>query len=164
MSALARSHVLERRANVFAKELWLFPGRKVAADVVLLVIDQFGIRFFRPALRRCIDLVRKGAHANGDSHALDVEKTELILPIKARRGDSRLREPVQRDVIEHVVARKAAGVSEKGWGDHLVTVLVVIENPGSKANGRVRQCVERLGAVRHFDGIPKMLRVEVTKL
>ena len=39
------------------KELGLFPGGEVSADVVFLVIDEFWIRLLRPALRRGINLM-----------------------------------------------------------------------------------------------------------
>ena len=77
----------KRRANVFGEELRLFPGRKVSAHVVLLVKHQFGIRLFRPALRRRIDLVGKRAHASRDLHARNVEEAELVFPVEARRRD-----------------------------------------------------------------------------
>src|SRR5271156_1782329 len=163
-SCVHGSHRLEARANVFAKELRLFPGGKVAADVVLLVIDEFRIRLLRPAPRRRVYLVRKRADANGNSHALDVKEAELILPIEAARRNTRLRQPVKGDVIENVIARKAARVTEKGRCDHLVAVLVVIENPGRKRDRRIRQPVEGLRAVPHLDGVAEMLRIEVAQL
>ena len=63
-----------------------------------------------------------------------------------------------------VVARKTARVTRKGRCDHLVTVLVVIENPSRQADRRIVQSVERLRAVRHLDGVPEVMRVEVGQL
>src|ERR1700729_3254085 len=99
-SATSFAQRLERRANVFAEELRLFPGGKVAADVVLLVIDEFGIGFLRPAPRCRIDLARVPAHADRARAALDVEVAALIIRIESRRRNGRVRQPVERDVIE----------------------------------------------------------------
>ena len=121
-------------ANVFRKELRLFPRGEVTADVVFLVIDEFGIGLFRPTLRRLIDLVRKGAYAGRDGNALHVEEAELIFPLQPGRRDRRLSQPVHRNVVENVVARKSARLSEKCGRDHFVTILVVIEDPSPQTN------------------------------
>ena len=44
-----RAQWSEACANIFGKELRLFAGRKVSTHIVLLVIDELGIRFFGPA-------------------------------------------------------------------------------------------------------------------
>ena len=106
----------------------------MSTHIVLLVIDELGIRFFGPASRRSIDLVRKGAHSNRDSHALDVKEAELVFPIQARGRDCRLRQPVHRDVVEDVITRKACGLSGKDRRNQLVTVLIVIQNPGGQTD------------------------------
>jgi hypothetical protein len=52
----------EAGANLFRKELRLFPGREVAASVELVVMDEVvGIRPLRPAPRRLVQLVGKDA-------------------------------------------------------------------------------------------------------
>ena len=42
----------ETGANLFGKDLWLFPGRKVAACAGTAVIDEFMKRELRPTARR----------------------------------------------------------------------------------------------------------------
>src|ERR1700735_3247669 len=56
---LSRAQRSEARANLFCKELRLFPSREVAAFFHLVVVDQFGIRLLCPALRRRIEFVRE---------------------------------------------------------------------------------------------------------
>src|SRR5580658_7384918 len=72
----------EARANLFGKELRLFPGREVAAFLHLVVVNQFGIRPLCPAPRRRIEFVRKDAHGRWDHDPLDgEERRALVLPI-----------------------------------------------------------------------------------
>ena len=103
--------------------------------------------------RRCIDLVREDAHGDRDRDVLDGEERQLVLPVEARRGDRRVRQPVERDVVEDVVAREALGLSVEDAGDELVAAHVVVEHPGREADGRIRDPVERLRAVRHLEGV-----------
>ena len=48
----------EPRADLFRKELRLFPGSKVAAFLNLVVMDKFGIRPLCPTPRGLIELFR----------------------------------------------------------------------------------------------------------
>src|SRR5260370_25971437 len=96
---------LERRAQVRHQQLWLFPRREVPAFVELVVIDELGIRPLRPASRGLIELLRKGAHGSRDGDVFRSEKRQLALPIETRRRDRRVRQPIERDVVEDVVSR-----------------------------------------------------------
>src|SRR5271165_96881 len=87
---LPLAHGSERFANVFGKELRLFPGREMAANVMPLIVDELRIRLFRPATRRLVEFVPERAHAHRYGNALDVEKIELIFPVEARRRDPRV--------------------------------------------------------------------------
>src|SRR5687767_1891549 len=98
-------------------------------------MDELGVSPFCPTPRNCIDLVRKDAHGYRDGDALDVEKSELVfscndLPIETRGRNPRVRQPVVRDVVEHVVACKALGVSVEDTCHQLVADHVVVEYPG----------------------------------
>src|SRR4029077_6177707 len=84
---------LERRAKVRHQQPWLFPRREVPALVELVVIDELGIRPLRPASRRLVELLRKGAHGGRDGDALRSEERELALPIETSRRDRRVRQP-----------------------------------------------------------------------
>src|SRR5579862_8291217 len=103
----------ETRADLFRKELRLFPRREVAALGQLVVMDQFGIRPLRPTARAQIDLVRKGAYGNRDRNAFNTEVPEFVFPVEAGSGDPRVRQPGDRDVIENVVTREAFRFSLK---------------------------------------------------
>ena len=70
----------EARANLFGKQLRLFPGRKVAAFLHLVVMNQFGIRPLCPTLRRWTDLVGEDAHGNRDGDAFDARNTGACFP------------------------------------------------------------------------------------
>src|SRR4029079_6334039 len=100
---------LERRPKIGHEDLRLLPGRKVAAFVGLVVVDELRIGLLRPAPRSLIELLRKGAHGRRDGDVLRGEERELALPVQAGRRDRRVRQPVERDVVEDVVARQALG-------------------------------------------------------
>ena len=70
-------------------------------------MDELGIRPLCPTPRGLIELVRKDAHGNRDGDVLDVEEGELVFPIETRRRNRRVRQPVERDVVEDVVSCKA---------------------------------------------------------
>src|SRR3954453_14817058 len=124
----------EARANLFAEQLRLFPGRKVAALVELVVMDEVGIGLLRPMLRHLIELVRKDAHGYRDGDALRVEEAELVFPIKTSRRDPRVRQPVERDVVEDVISRKALGLSVEDACDERHAGRVVVDHPGGQAD------------------------------
>ena len=84
----------------------LLPGRKVPAFVDLVVVDELGIRPLCPTPRGFILLARKDAHGNRNRDALGVEEAALVFPIETRRRDSRIRQPVKRDVVEDLVTRQ----------------------------------------------------------
>src|SRR2546428_13835124 len=76
----------ERRPQVLGEERRLFPRREVPAFVVLLVVDQVGIRPLRPAPRGRIELVGEDAHGHRDGgvDALDGEERRTpALPVEA---------------------------------------------------------------------------------
>src|SRR5215468_12754106 len=98
----------EARANLFGKELWLFPGREVAALVDLVVVDEVGVGPLGPAPRRLILLAGKDAYGHRDGDALGVEEAALVFPIETRRRDPRVRKPVERDVVEDLLPRQFA--------------------------------------------------------
>ena len=78
------------------------------APVVLVVVDEVGVRLLGPAARNPVDLVGEGAHADRDLDALEGEEGQLVLPVQPRRGDPGVGQPEQRDVVQDVVAREVA--------------------------------------------------------
>lgn len=55
----------------------------MTALVDLVVVDELGIRPFRPTPRRLVEFVGEDAYGNRNGDALGTEKRELILPIEA---------------------------------------------------------------------------------
>src|ERR1043166_6734924 len=64
----------ERRAQIGHEKLRLLPGREVAAFVVLVVENEFGIRFLSPTLWRLVDLFGESAHGDRDLDAPHIEE------------------------------------------------------------------------------------------
>src|SRR6476646_238963 len=99
----------------------------MATFVELVVIDELGICPLCPTPRYCTDLVRKGAHGDGYGDPFRGEEGELVLPINARRGDRRIRQPVERNVVEDFISRKTSVcLSVEGARDELVAPGVVV--------------------------------------
>ena len=122
----------ERRAHLFGEKLRLLPGREVTAFVELVVVDELGIRAFRPTPRSLIELVGEGAHGDGDLDAHRREEGKLVFPIETGRGNRRVGQPGERDVVENVVSRQAFGLPVEGAGDQLVAADVMVEEPGGE--------------------------------
>jgi hypothetical protein len=71
----------------------------VAAFVELVVVDEVGIGPLCPTARGLILLTRKDTHSHWNGYALGVEKAALVFPIETGRRDSRVRQPIERDVV-----------------------------------------------------------------
>src|SRR5215469_18275884 len=100
-----------------------------------VVMDEFGICPLRPAPRGFIELVWKDAHSNWDGDTLGREELQLAFPIEARRGDSGIRQPVERDVVQNILLRDAIGMPLKGARDERFTLLVMIKHPRCQPHG-----------------------------
>src|SRR5215211_5064563 len=132
----------ERGPDLAREEFRLFPGGEVAALVDLVEVGEVGVRRLDPAAWGPEDLAGEGGEADRD---LDLRRnlagrkrlgsSELPVP-PGRRGPG-AGQPVQRDVVEDrvpgEVARRLA--VEKGTGDLLVAVGVVVEHPGRQGDG-----------------------------
>src|SRR5262245_11658881 len=97
-------------------------------------MDKFGIRSLCPTPRGCIELIWKDAHGNRDGDVFRSEKVKLVFPIQTSRRDRRVRQPVERDVVEDVVSRKALSLSVKHACDERVAARVVVEYPGGQTD------------------------------
>src|SRR3979409_2065974 len=98
-------------------------------------MDEFGIRFLYPAPRSGVDLIGINADRNRDRDVLGSEKGKLVFPIQTSRRDRRVRQPVECDVVEDVVSRKALRLSVKDACNKRVTARVVVEYPGCQTDG-----------------------------
>src|SRR5688572_31566806 len=105
---LSGAQRLEAGTHFLRKKLRLLPGGEVTALRQLVVMDQLGIGPLRPAPRSRIKLVGEHAHRNRDGDAPDgKEWSAPVLPVQTAAGNSRVREPGDRDVVEHVIACEA---------------------------------------------------------
>jgi hypothetical protein len=113
----------------------------VAALVDFVEVDEVGVGLLCPAARRLILLPRKDGDGNRDRHALHVEEATLVLPVEAGRSDPRVRQPVERDVVEDLVTRQFARVARRPVQSRddcrggLAVGVVVVEQPGGQADG-----------------------------
>ena len=88
----------------------------MAAFWGLVVVNQFGIGFLGPALRGGVDLIGERADGDGDFDASDIEEASAGgdlrgVPVEACGRDAGVGEPVERDVVENVVAAQPLGLS-----------------------------------------------------
>src|SRR5215203_5159874 len=97
------SHRAERCPELLREQLGLLPGGEVAAFLHLVEVDEVRIRLLGPAAWRLILLARKDAHCHRDGDTLGVEEAASVFPVEPRRRDSRIRQPVERDVVEDLV-------------------------------------------------------------
>ena len=141
--------------------------------VSLVVVDEFLICALRPTPRGLIVLTRKDADGSRDGDVGGVVKVDVTFPIEARRRNRRIRQPVEREVVEDVVAREVARrmsidcTPERGRGDRrrgLAITVAVVKHPGCQANGRIRQPVQRLRPRCHHLGIGTPLREQNAQL
>ena len=131
----------EAVAKFLRKGLRLLPRREVTAFCHSIVVNELRISLFRPTARSRIQLVGICAHCDGYLDACDGKKGDLsrrhvvgCFPIKARRGDRCVGQPVKRDVVEDVVPREPFLVTGEGARDEFVAASVVVELPGGKAD------------------------------
>src|SRR5690606_23215214 len=145
ISITARSpETFERCPELLGKELRLFPGREMATPCRAVVIDQTWKGLFCAAFRCLITLVREGADGDRDLDPLRCKESELVFPIEPCRRHSGVGQPVERNVVEHIIARQAFFLSVKYACDQLVAFCVVIEHPRGEANWGILHAIERL--------------------
>ena len=136
----------------------LFPRREVTAFVGLMEVDQLVIGPLRPAPRGLKTLAGEDGHGRRDGDVGREIKVDLVLPIEPAGGNPRVGQPVERDVVEHVVACEiACGVSIDRTPEHrrghrrrrLGIAVTMVEQPGRQIDGRIRQPVQCLRARAH---------------
>src|ERR1700681_3516264 len=134
--AIRLAQRFEPRAHFTDEDLRLFPGRKVAAFVDPVLVNEFGIRTLCPAPRGWIEFVREDAHGTRDGDAFRIEiPFARLLPIETSARKRCVRQPGDRDVVEDVVAREAFGLSVEHPCNQLVASPVVIKEISRQADG-----------------------------
>src|SRR5688572_17456389 len=99
-------------------------------------MNQLGEGSFSPGPRGSIEFLRKGAHGNRDGNVHWRKEGEFVLPVQTSRRYRRIRQPVERDVIEDVVSRKSLVLTVKDAFNERVTACVMVQYPSSKADWR----------------------------
>src|SRR5215471_3414644 len=118
------------------EDVRLLPGGEVVAAVELVEVDEVRISPLRPCPGRLVDLVREDADGGRDGDALVVEEAELVLPVEAGRRDARVRQPVQRHVVEDLVPGEVADrVAVEGPHDVGEAPGIVVDHPGRQSDG-----------------------------
>jgi hypothetical protein len=74
--------------------------------------------------------------ANRDRDVLGVKEVGLVLPVQARSGNPGVRQPVESDVVEEVVARE--GVRQVSAEDPLDETGLPVPSPWSRVNAAAR--------------------------
>src|ERR1700759_4582227 len=92
------------------------------------------------------------------------KKNQLAFPIKPRRRNRRIGEPIKGDIVENVVTRKAFPLSGEDTRNKLVALGVVIQHPRRQPDGGIGQRIQGLRAVRHLAGIADAMLVEEIQL
>jgi hypothetical protein len=124
----------------------------VATPIDFVEVHEVRLGLLRPAARRLVLLAGKDGHGNRDQDALGVEEATPVLPIETGRRDPRVRQPIQRDVVEDLVTGQFAGgaggpVQRRGDGrGRLAVGIVVVQQPGGQADGGIRDAVQGLWA------------------
>src|SRR5215469_10218011 len=98
----------EGRPDLGREQLGLLPGGEVAAPVDLVEVRQGGVRQLDPAARGPEYLAGERGEADRE---LDLRRSlsgrkglgPSVLPVRPGRRGPGAREPVHRDVVEHVV-------------------------------------------------------------
>jgi len=146
--------------------LRLLPGREVPAPIDLVEVDEVGVCALGPASRGLVELLREHGQRGRNGHALGVEEAIRVFVVQTSGGHPRVRQPRERDVVEHLIPRQVTdGLSgDEGAGDVQVALGVVVRDPGGQPGGRVGDSVERLRVQEHLDGVADPLRIQVTHL
>ncbi len=129
----------------------------------LVEVDQIAESLFRPRARCLEDLPRENAYGDRDGRdrTKSVEIIGLILPVDLSGGGACFREPVQRDIVQHLVSCQ-----------HLFRLLVTVSpgdelvvHPSSHANGRVdKRVTDRLWPGHHHLRVTSVVLVESREL
>src|SRR5690242_13899668 len=101
---------LERSAQLRTEQLGLLPRGEMSSLVDLVEVYEVAVRAPRPGLGRAIHVFRKYRDGDGNCDLVrllrggdDDAAARAVLPIQAASGGCGAGEPVQRDVVEHVV-------------------------------------------------------------
>jgi hypothetical protein len=98
----------ECRADLRRKKHRLFPRGEVPALVHFVEVNEVVIAAFRPASRCLIDLAREDRHGSRQGNVHSVEIVGMVFPIDLRGRRSAVRQPVERNIVKHLITREHA--------------------------------------------------------
>src|SRR5215472_10334155 len=135
-------------ANLAGEQLRLFPGGEVTALVDLVEVREVGVGLLDPTTWSLEDLAGEGGEGGWDRDRRWNLAGRLglglsALPVRAGGRGTAACQPVERDVVDDVVAGEvASGLPvNKGVRDLLVAVRVMVEHPGGQGHGRIQKGV-----------------------
>src|SRR6202011_1962810 len=104
-----------------------------------VVVDEVvGISALCPAPRGLVELVGKDADGERDGDVLGVEEVRLVLPVETSRADPRVRQPVERDVVEKIVSCEVAveaPLKDLFYEPWLASTVAVVEHERREIDG-----------------------------
>src|SRR5207253_10018201 len=114
-------------------------------------MDEIFVGALGPTPRSLVDLFREYANGSRNGDVEVVEEGTLVFPIETSAGHARVRQPGKGDVVEDVVPCEiAVGLPiDKEFRDVPVAGYVVVDHPGGKGDGGVRQPVQGLRVCGH---------------
>src|SRR4051794_23456248 len=147
--------------HLLAEDFRLLPGREVSALVDLVEVDDVGVARLDPAAWCPPDLARERREAERDRRGWQRLSARggigpVRLPVRPGRRRAGAGQPVERDVVEDLVAREVARGPpvDKGARDLAVGVRVVVDHPGGEGQRGVQQGVaDRLRPGGHLDEV-----------
>jgi hypothetical protein len=99
-----------------------------------LVVDELGIRALDPRPRGSINVIWKGADGYRNGDVLGGKEGQLVFPLQTSRRHCRVRQPIERDVVEDVVSRQALRLTVEDTRDELIAAYVMVNYPGGQAD------------------------------
>src|SRR4029453_7498299 len=113
-------------------------------------MDEIVVGPLGPTPRRLVDLFREDAYGSRNGDVVVVEEGALVFHIEPSRRNPGVRQPGEGDVVENVVpGQVAVGTAvNKEFRDVPVAGHVVVDHPGGKGDGGVRQPEGGLGGGR----------------
>src|SRR4029077_7659356 len=142
------THLSEALAQFGNEQIGLLKRGEVTTFRNLVPVEELRIGLVAPYLRRCEKVAFEDADCNRqiEGHSREIFRPTLV--IEARRGCSRVGQPVKRDVIQHVIERDGL------CGITLVVAprLKLLVDPHCLPNRRIGQTVPQCLRTRRLDG------------
>src|SRR5258708_35302757 len=142
------THLREALAQFGNEQIGLLKRGEVTTFRNLVPIEQLRIGLLAPHLRRCEKIAFEDAHCNRKIEGRSREILSETLVIEPRRGCRAVGQPIERDVIQHVIERD---------GLRRITLVVapclkLFVDPHCLPSRRIRQTVPQCLRTGRLDG------------